>query len=124
MQDIVNKALESAKALTQTVTDTLGKGKEQARPLISDAVNRAADLQQTLAQHAPEFGEAAQRQLASAQGHLSEFVSTGKEMLGKGLDGAQSGLGPLAESARAAIHAAAKAVSEATAPKPPAPPSG
>lgn len=75
MQDIVNKALESAKSLTHTVGESLDKGKDQLR------------------QHAPEFGEAAKHQLANA-----------------------------ADGARAAIHSAAKAVSEATAPKPPAPP--
>ena len=124
MQDIVNKALESAKALTQTVGEALDKGKEQARPLIADAVTRAQDLQQTIAQHAPEVSEAAQKQLAVAQGHLTEFISTGKDALGKGIEGAQTGLAPLAENARAAIHVAARAVTEATAPKPPAPPGG
>ena len=124
MQDMVNKALEGAKALSQTVGEALGKGKEQARPLIEDAVSRAQDLQQTLGQHTPELTEAAQKQLAVAHGHLTEFISTGKDVLGKGIEGAQSGLAPLAENARAAIHVAARAVTEATAPKPPTPPAG
>jgi len=124
VQDMVNKALDSAKQLTQTVGEALDKGKEQARPLIADAVSRAQELQASLTQQAPGLSEAAQRQLAVAQGHLTEFISTGKDVLGKGIEGAQSGLAPLAENARAAIHSAARAVTEATAPKPPAPPGG
>ena len=75
--EILNKALETAKAVGQTVGETIDKGKDQ------------------VAQHAPELGEAAKHGLANA-----------------------------AETARAVIHSAAKAVSEATEPKPPAPPAG
>ena len=79
--EILSKALETAKAVGQTVGQTVGetidKGKDQ------------------VAQRAPELGEAAKHGLATA-----------------------------AETARAVIHSAAKAISEATEPKPPAPPAG
>lgn len=120
--DFVNKALESAKALQQTVADAVAKGTEQAKPLIADAVSKAQDLQKTIVDQAPGVGEAAQSQLAAAQDHLSTFISAGKDVLGKGMDGAHASLTPLAENTRAALHQAAKTVSEATAPKPPAPP--
>jgi ABC-type transporter Mla subunit MlaD len=120
--DFVNQALESAKALQQTVAEAIAKGTEQAKPLVADAVNRAIDLQKTLIERAPSVAEAAQTQLTAAQGHLTTFIATGKEVLGKGVEGAQAGLAPIADNARQAIHQAARAVSEATAPKPPAPP--
>ncbi len=120
--DFVNQALESAKALQQTVTEAIAKGTEQAKPLVADAVNRAIDLQKTLIERAPSVAEAAQTQLTAAQGHLTTFIATGKDVLGKSVEGAQAGLAPIADNARQAIHQAARAVSEATAPKPPAPP--
>ncbi len=120
--DFVNKALESAKALQQTVTEAIAKGTDQAKPLVADAVSRAQDLQKTLLEQAPQVAEAAQAQLTIAQGHLTTFISTGKDVLGKSVEGAQAGLAPIAENARQAIHQAARAVTEATAPKPPAPP--
>lgn len=120
--DFVNKALESAKALQQTVADAVSKGAEQAKPLVADAVTKAQDLQRSIRENAPQYGDAAQAQFQVAQGHLSTFIAGGKDVLSKGVGSAQAGLAPLAESARQAVHQAAKAVSEATAPKPPAPP--
>jgi len=120
--DFVNQALESAKVLQQTVAEAIAKGTEQAKPLVADAVGRAQDLQKTLLERAPQVAEAAQAQLSVAQGHLTTFIATGKDVLGKGVEGAQAGLAPIADNARQAIHQAARAVSEATAPKPPAPP--
>jgi hypothetical protein len=120
--DIVTKALESAKLLQQTVAEAIAKGTEQAKPLDAEAVTRAQDLQKTLLEQAPQLAESAQAQLSVAQGHLTTFIATGKDVLGKSVEGAQAGLGPIAENARAAIHQAARAVTEATAPKPPAPP--
>ena len=120
--DFVNKALESAKALQQTVSEAIAKGTDGAKPLVADAVTRAQDLQKTIVDQAPHVAEAAQTQLTAAQGHLSTFIATGKDVLGKGVEGAQAGLATSAENARQAIYQAARAVTEATAPKPPAPP--
>lgn len=120
--DFVNKALESAKAMQQTVAEAVTKGTENAKPLIADAVNRAQDLQKTLVEQAPQVSAAAQAQLQVAQGHLNTFITTGNDVLSKGAEGAQTILTPLAENARQALHQAAKALTEATAPKPPAPP--
>lgn len=114
--DFVNKALESAKALQQTVGEALAKGTEQAKPLISQAVDQAQTLQKTIADKAPTLGDGAQAQLKAAQEHLGDFVNTGKDLLGKGAGAASTGLAPLAENARNAIHQAAKAVTEKTAP--------
>jgi hypothetical protein len=122
--DLVNKALDGAKALQQTVADAVTKTADQAKPLIADAVTKATDLQKTIVDQAPHYGEAAQAHLRTANGHLTTFISTGKDVLAKGAAGAQASLTPLAESARQAVHQAARAVTEATAPKPPVPPEG
>src|SRR5271165_1106972 len=115
--DFVNKALESAKAMQQTVAEAVAKGTENAKPLIADAVNRAQDLQKTLVDQAPQVSAAAQAQLQVAQGHLNTFINTGNDVLSKGAEGAQTILTPLAENARQALHQAAKALTEAMAPK-------
>jgi hypothetical protein len=120
--DFVNKALENARLMQQTVADAVTKGAEQAKPLVADAVSRAQDLQKTIVDQAPQYSEAAQAHLQTAQGHLTTFISTAQDVLLKGAAGAQASLTPLAENARQAVHLAAKAVTEATAPKPPAPP--
>jgi len=120
--DFVNKALENARLMQQTVADAVSKGAEQAKPLVADAVARAQDLQKTIVDQAPQYSEAAQAHLQTAQGHLTTFISTAQDVLLKGAAGAQASLTPLAENARQAVHLAAKAVTEATAPKPPAPP--
>ena len=122
--DFVNKALESAKSLQQSVADAVSKGAEQAKPIVADAVAKAQDLQQQIVEQAPHVGAAAQGHLQTAQGHLSTFIAAGRDVLAKGVEGAQAGLTPLAENARQAVHHAAKSVTEATAPKPPAPPAG
>ena len=122
--DFVNKALESARALQQSVADAATKGAEQAKPLVADAVARAQDLQKTLIEQAPQYGDAAQAHLQTAKGHLNTFISTAQDVLAKGAAGAQASLTPLAENARQAVHQAATAVTEATAPKPPAAPPG
>jgi hypothetical protein len=122
--DFVNKALETAKSLQQSVADAVSKGAEQAKPLVADAVAKAQDLQKQIVEQAPHVGEAAQTQFQNAQTQLSTFISTGKDVIAKGVEGAQAGLTPLAENARQAVHSAAKAVTEATAPKSPAPPEG
>jgi hypothetical protein len=120
--DFVNKALENARLMQQTVADAVTKGAEQAKPLVADAVARAQDLQKTIVDQAPQYSEAAQAHLQTAQGHLTTFISTAQDVLLKGAAGAQASLTPLAENARQAVHLAAKAVTEATAPKPPVPP--
>jgi hypothetical protein len=120
--DFVNRALESARSLQQSVAEAATKGAEQAKPLVADAVAKAQELQKTLLEQAPQYGEAAQGHLQNAKGHLTTFISTAQDVLLKGAAGAQSTLTPLAESARQAVHLAAKAVTEATAPKPPVPP--
>jgi ABC-type transporter Mla subunit MlaD len=120
--DFVNKALESAKSLQQSVTEAVSKGAEQAKPIVADALAKAQDLQKQIVDQAPHVGEAAQQNLQAAQGHLATFISAAGEVLAKGVEGAQAGLTPLAENARQAIHVAAKSVTEATAPKPPVPP--
>jgi len=122
--DLLNKALENARLMQQSVTEAVSKGTEQAKPLVADAVARAADLQKTLLEQAPQYSDLAQSQFQAAQGHLTTFITTGREVLAKSVEGAQANLGPLAENARQAIHLAAKAVTEATAPKPPVPPAG
>ena len=120
--DFVNKALESAKALQQSVAEAVSKGAVQAKPIVADAVSRAQDLQKTIIEQAPHVSEAAQGHLQTAQGYLTTFISTGKDVLAKSVEGAQAGLAPLADNARQAVHEAANTISAATAPKPPAPP--
>jgi len=121
--DFVNKALENARLLQQTVADAATKGAEQAKPIIDDAVAKAQDLHKSLIEQAPQYGEAAQAHLQNAKGYLSTFIGTAQDVITKGAAGAQASLTPLAENARQAVHQAAKAVTEATAPKPPpAPP--
>lgn len=123
--DFVNKALENARLLQQTVAEAATKGAEQAKPMVADAMARAQDLQKTLVEQAPQYGEAAQAHLQSAKGYLTTFISTAQDVIAKSAAGAQATLTPLAENARQAVHQAAKAVSEATAPKPPPePPAG
>ena len=117
--DFVAKALENARQLQQTVADAAAKSAEQAKPMVADAMARAQELHKSLIDQAPQYGEAAQAHLQQAKGHLTTFISTAQDVIAKSAAGAQASLTPLAENARQAVHQAAKAVTEATAPKPP-----
>jgi hypothetical protein len=121
--DFLNKALEQAKQLQQIATEAMQKGYEQAQPLVAQGVKQAQDLQKTLIEQAPNVTAAAQEQYNAALQHAGTFIATGKTVLEAGTNAAQQHLNTLGEQAQKAADATRAAVHEATAPKPPDPPS-
>lgn len=108
--DLVNRALEQAKTLQKTVGEAIDKGREQAHPLISDAVAKAGDLKDTLVKQAAEAGEKAQPQLHNALGHLNEFIKIGKTAMESGVAQAHQQLGPLADQLKKTVDNATAAM--------------
>ncbi|MDB5042065.1 MAG: hypothetical protein JWN27_2791 [Candidatus Eremiobacteraeota bacterium] len=121
--DFLNKALEQAKQLQQIAAEAMQKGYEQAQPLVAQGVKQAQDLQKTLIEQAPNVTAAAQEQYNAALQHAGTFIATGKTVLEAGTNAAQQHLNTLGEQAQKAADATRAAVHEATAPKPPDPPS-
>lgn len=58
--DFLNKAIDQAKQLQQKAAEAIEKGQEQAKPFLDEAVAKAQDLQKTVAERAPDVGEALQ----------------------------------------------------------------
>ena len=108
--DLVTKALDQAKALQKTVFDAIGKGAEQAQPLLDEAITRANDLTDTLVHGAANAGEQAKPHLDSALGHLGSFIALGKSALDTGLAKAHEQLEPLAEQLKKTIESTTAAI--------------
>jgi hypothetical protein len=122
--EFLNRAIEQAKQLQQIAADALAKGQEQAKPLIAEAVTKAHDLQQTIAEQAPHATAAAQEGLNAAMTHAGEFIAAGKTVLEQSAAQAQPHLQNLADQAKKAADSAVSAVQNAAAkkPEPPAEP--
>ena len=115
--DFFNKAIEQAKQLQKLAADAMGKGVEQAQPLVKDAVAKAQELQKTLVDQAPNVTAAAQESYNAALQHAGTFIATGKTVLEAGANQAQQTMGAFAEQATKAADSARAAVHNATAPK-------
>jgi ABC-type transporter Mla subunit MlaD len=108
--DLINKALDQAKALQKTVGEAISKGAEQAHPLIDDALVKAHDLKETLAHGAADATEAAKPHLEGALGHLNHFITLGKGALATGVAKAHEHLEPLAEQLKKTIDSTTEAM--------------
>ncbi|GAC1409241.1 MAG: hypothetical protein NVSMB64_17980 [Candidatus Velthaea sp.] len=102
--DLINKALEQAKALQKTVGDALEKGSEQAHPLIGAAVAKAGELKDTLAQGAANASTQAQPRIEGAMKQLNTFISMGKSALDSGVAQAHVHLDPLADQLKKTVE--------------------
>ncbi|GAC1413665.1 MAG: hypothetical protein NVSMB5_00580 [Candidatus Velthaea sp.] len=102
--DLINKALDQAKALQKTVGEAIEKGSEQAHPLLDKAVVKATELKDTLAQGASTAGTQAQPHIESAMGQLNKFISLGKNALDSGVSHAHAQLGPLADQLKKTVE--------------------
>jgi ABC-type transporter Mla subunit MlaD len=108
--DLVNKALDQAKALQKTVGDAISKSAEQAHPIITEAVSRAGDLKDTLVSGAAGATEAAKPHLEGALGHLNHFIAMSKSALEAGVAKAHEQLEPLAEQVKKTIESTTEAM--------------
>jgi hypothetical protein len=77
--DMIERALTSARELQRAMGDAASKNAEQMKPLIEQGLKNAQDLQATLAKHAQESGALAQEQSKVAMGHLQEVIRIGSE---------------------------------------------
>ena len=77
--EMIERALTSARELQRAMGDAASKNAEQMKPLIEQSVKNAQDLQVTLAKHVQESGAIAQEHSKVAMGHLQEFIRIGSE---------------------------------------------
>jgi ABC-type transporter Mla subunit MlaD len=108
--DLINKALDQAKALQKTMSDAISKSAEQAQPLLDEAVTRANALRETLVHGAATATEQAKPHLDGALGHLNGFIALGMSALETSVAKAHEQLGPLAEQVRKTIDSTTEAM--------------
>jgi hypothetical protein len=113
--DFATKALDQARALQKTVVDAIGKGAEQAHPLIDEALGKANVLRDTLVHGAAGATETARPHLEGALGHLNGFIALGRDALATGVAKAHEQLEPLAEHVRKTIESTTAAMGRAPA---------
>lgn len=77
--EMIERALSSARELQRAMGDAATKNAEQMKPLIEQSLKNAAELQATLTKHAQESGSIAQEQSKRAMGYLQEFIRIGTE---------------------------------------------
>jgi uncharacterized protein YukE len=79
--DLVDRALTQARELQKTVAAAVNDTTDKLHPILQESMRNAADLQQTLAEHATQTTAVAQEQTNRAMGHLAEFMKIGADAL-------------------------------------------
>jgi uncharacterized protein with von Willebrand factor type A (vWA) domain len=108
--EMVERALASARELQRAMGDALSKNVEQMKPVIEQALKNAQALQTTLTKHAQDAGVLNQEQAKQALGHLQEFVRIGSEAAKASVAQARDYASQMAEQSRKAAESFAEAI--------------
>jgi hypothetical protein len=76
-----DRFLAEAKELQKTVTAAANDAAEKMKPQVEQSLERARQLQETLARQAAQQSEVASKGAEAARGHLSEFIRIGTEAM-------------------------------------------
>lgn len=108
--DLVDRALASARELQRAMGEAATKNVEQMKPLIEQSLANATALQATLTKHAQASGALAQEQSKVAMGHLQEFIRIGTEAAKASAAQAREYATQMAEQSRKAAESVAAAM--------------
>jgi len=108
--EMIERALSSARELHRSMGDAASKTADQMKPLIEQSLKNAQDLQATLAEHAQKSGTIAQEQSKVAMGHLQEFIRIGSEAAKASAAQARDYATQMAEQSRKAADSVAEAM--------------
>ena len=108
--EMIERALSSARELQRTMGDAASKTADQMKPLIEQSVKNAQDLQAAIADHAQKSGAIAQEHSKVAMGHLQEFIRIGSEAARASAEQARGYATQMAEQSRKAADSVAEAM--------------
>jgi methyl-accepting chemotaxis protein len=108
--ETMERALEQARQLQQSISDALNKAAEQLKPQIEGSLKTARDLQATLTKHAEASSELATKNTQVALEHLHDYMNLGVEALHESAEQTRVTAQKMVEQSRKVVEAAAAAV--------------
>lgn len=108
--DVIERALASARQLQRAMGDAASRSAEQMKPVIEQQLKTAQELQVTLGKHVQETSTIAQDQSKKAMGHLQEFIRIGTEAAKSSAAQARDYATQMAEQSRKAADSFAEAM--------------
>lgn len=108
--DVIERALASARELQRAMGDAASKSAEQMKPVIEQQLKTAQELQATLGKHVQESGAIAHEQSKRALGYLQEFIRIGSEAAKSSAAQARDYAAQMAEQSRKAADSFAEAM--------------
>jgi ElaB/YqjD/DUF883 family membrane-anchored ribosome-binding protein len=106
----MEKVLEQARELQQSISDALGKAADGLKPQIENSLKEARELQTTLIKHAEASTDMATKNTQSAIKHLNDFMDLGGEALRETADQTRVTAQKMVEQSRKVVEAAAAAM--------------
>jgi hypothetical protein len=108
--EMIERALSSARELQRNMGDAASKTADQMKPLIEQSLKNAQDLQAALADHVQKSGAIAQEHSKVAMGHLQEFIRIGSEAATASAAQARDYATQMAEQSRKAADSVAEVI--------------
>ncbi len=110
--DVMAKALEQAKALQKQVTEAASEAAEQMKPHIEQSLEKARELQATLARQAGESSEVAAKGAEVARVHLNEYIKMGSEAMRESAELTRQTTLKMVDQSKKIVDAASAAMSK------------
>jgi predicted solute-binding protein len=110
--DVMAKALEQAKALQKQVTEAATEAAEQMKPHIEQSLEKARELQATLARQAGESSEVAAKSAEVARGHINEYIKMGSEAMRESAELTRQTTLKMVDQSKKIVDAASAAMSK------------
>jgi hypothetical protein len=108
--DQMERVLEQARDLQQSISDALNKAADGLKPQIENSLREARELQSTLIKHAEASSEMATKNTQAAIAHLNDFVDLGGEALRETAEQTRVTAQKMVEQSRKVVEAAAAAM--------------
>lgn len=111
INETLDRALEQARELQQSISDALNKAADQLKPEVEDSLRQARDLQATLTKHVEASSELTIKNTTAALHHLQDYIALGTGALHDSAEQLRIAAKKLVEQAQKVAEAASAAAS-------------